>query len=72
VSIWTSDGERFTRRCEHRGGGETCSAPASYQVSRGRKHDAQDSCRRHLAATVDALCGEDRDTVTVKQIRGIT
>jgi hypothetical protein len=61
------------RHCEHRAdrGDDPCAAPASFRVSRGRKHDARDSCRRHLAATVDAICGEDRDTVTVEQIARI-
>lgn len=61
------------RACEHRHPNEDpCGAPASFRVARGRAHDAQDSCRRHLAATVDAICGDDRDTVTVEQIPGVS
>lgn len=56
------------RKCEHCGGNETCRAGAVFRVSRGRKHDAQDSCRRHLAATVDALQGGERRPVTVTVI----
>jgi hypothetical protein len=63
----------FPARCEHSHPNEdACGAWASFRVSLGRKHDAQDSCRRHLAATVDALCGEDRDTVTVEQVPGVS
>ena len=53
------------RTCEHRDGGETCTAAAVYVVARpGRKYDAQDSCRRHLAATVEALReGQDVDII---------
>lgn len=51
------------RRCEHREDGTgrpACSRRAIYRVSRPtRKHDAQDSCRIHLAATVDALSQGD-------------
>lgn len=59
------------RRCEHRhvNEPEACGAPASYNVSRGRRYDAQDSCRRHLTATVDALAeGQDVD-ITVRPAR---
>lgn len=51
------------RLCEHRTLGSTdpeCRNLAVYRVSRpSRRHDAQDSCRRHLAATVDALAQGD-------------
>ena len=51
------------RRCEHREDGTgrpACRYRAVYRVSRpSRKHDAQDSCRLHLAATVDALARGD-------------
>jgi hypothetical protein len=51
------------RRCEHRDPGAVnpeCKRRAVYRVSRpSRKHDAQDSCRIHLAATVDALSQGD-------------
>jgi hypothetical protein len=51
------------RRCEHRDSGAVnpeCTRRAVYRVSRPtRKHDAQDSCRLHLAATVDALSQGD-------------
>lgn len=76
------DGERFVLlvgepgtgwkapRCEHRHPNEDpCGAQAAYAVSVGqRKHDAQVSCRRHLAATVDMLRGtECRDVeITVR------
>jgi hypothetical protein len=48
-------------RCEHRHPNEDpCGVQAAYVVSvGGRKHDAQASCRRHLAATVDALRGAE-------------
>lgn len=47
--------------CEHRHPNEDpCGAQAVYVVSAGqRKHDAQMSCRRHLAATVDMLRGTE-------------
>lgn len=58
--------------CEHRHPNEDpCGAQAAYVVSVGhRKHDAQASCRRHLAATVDALRGgECRDAeITVRVV----
>ena len=59
------------RRCEHRhvNEPEMCGAPAAYNVSRGRKYDAQDSCRRHLAATVDALTEGQDVAITVTAIR---
>jgi hypothetical protein len=64
-----ADAVTAPRTCEHRHPNEDpCAAPAAFRVSPGRNHDAQDSCRRHLALTVDAVCGEDRDTVTVEQI----
>ena len=51
------------RRCEHREDGTgrpACSRRAVYRVSRAsRKRDAQDSCRLHLAATVDTLSQGD-------------
>jgi hypothetical protein len=48
--------------CEHRHPNEDpCGAQAAYVVSVGhRKHDAQTSCRRHLAATVDMLRGTEQ------------
>jgi hypothetical protein len=48
--------------CEHRRPNEDpCGAQGAYVVSVGqRKHDAQASCRRHLAATVDMLRGAER------------
>lgn len=56
--------------CEHRKPNEEpCGARGAYVVSVGtRRHDAQVSCRRHLAATVDMLRGtECRDAeITVK------
>ena len=59
--------------CEHRHPNEDpCGARAAYVVSVGRrKADAQNSCRRHLAPTVDALEGaERRDAdITVRVVR---
>jgi hypothetical protein len=54
-------GERgwLARGCEHKSGGTECQARAVYTVARGRRHDVQDSCRRHLAATVDALAFDE-------------
>ena len=49
--------------------GTTCGAKASYLVSRGRRYDAQHSCRRHLAATVDALEQGEGRPVTVEVLR---
>jgi hypothetical protein len=48
--------------CEHRHPNEDpCGAKPAYAVSVGhRRHDAQASCRRHLAATVDALRGAEQ------------
>jgi hypothetical protein len=64
-------GDVGRRCCEHRhiNEPETCGAPASYNVSRGRKYDAQDSCRRHLAATVDALREGQDVAITVRAVR---
>jgi hypothetical protein len=56
--------------CEHRHlNGHVCGAEASWNVSLGRRrYDAQDSCCRHLSATVQALGeGEGRD-VTVRPV----
>lgn len=51
------------RRCEYRDPGAIrpeCRSRAIYRVSRPtRKRDARNSCRRHLAATVDALSQGD-------------
>ena len=59
-----------TRRCEHRDVNEpeTCGVRAVFNVSRGRKYDAQDSCRRHLAATVEALAQGDDVDVVVRRV----
>lgn len=47
-------------RCEFRLMNEPCSAVATFRVARGRQYDAQKSCRRHLALTIDALMeGQD-------------
>lgn len=58
-----SEEVKAKRPCEHREDGTgrpACSRRAVYRVSRpSRKHDAQDSCRLHLAATVDALSQGD-------------
>lgn len=59
--------------CEHRHPNEDlCGAQAAYVVSVGqRKHDAQESCRRHLSATVDALMGAETRSadITVRRVR---
>ena len=51
------------RTCRHRApatGRPACTRPAVYRVSRpSRRNDGQDSCRAHLAATVDALARGD-------------
>lgn len=47
------------RRCERPDGGQPCGAVAGYRISAGRAHDAEDSCGRHLAATVTALAGSE-------------
>jgi hypothetical protein len=49
---------------------EACGARARYRVRRiGRAIDAQDSCGRHLAQTVDALA-EGAKTEIVVSTRG--
>ena len=53
------------RKCEHRRAGDTCRAGAVFRVARAREYDAQDSCRRHLAATVEALVHGESRPVTV-------
>ena len=50
------------RRCEYRNiaADPECKFRAVFRVSRpNRRHDAQDSCRRHVAATVEALAQTD-------------
>jgi hypothetical protein len=61
-------------RCEHRHPNEDpCGAQAAYVVSVGqRKHDAQASCRRHLAATVDMLRGAEQRRETEIVVRVIS
>ncbi len=46
---------------------EPCKSAASFRVSRGqRRHDAQLSCRRHLALTVGALAeGQACDSLSL-------
>lgn len=56
------------RKCEHRLGGPSCTAPAVFRVSRGREYDAQDSCRRHLAATAETLAIDGGDAETVSPV----
>jgi hypothetical protein len=61
------------RTCEHRlaGSGWPCEATATFRVSREhRTSDAQDSCRRHLHSTVEALMQADNVAVLVMRIRG--
>jgi hypothetical protein len=60
------------RTCEHRDGSkwpDLCGCVASFNVSRGRQYDAEDSCRRHLAAVVDTLMQAEDVPVTVTRIR---
>lgn len=55
-------------RCDHRrlGDRKRCKNPAVYYVARiGRKYDAQDSCRKHLARTIDALAEGQAVIITV-------
>jgi hypothetical protein len=60
----------MARTCEYLPDGPLpCGCIASFRVSRGRKYDAQDSCRRHLAGTVTALIGLEDRAVTVEVIR---
>lgn len=57
------------RPCEHRDGSKQCTARASYRVARyGRRLDAQLSCRRHLAVTVDALEEGDGKPIVVEHL----
>jgi hypothetical protein len=58
------------KTCEHRNqaGGTTCTASAIFIVCRGRKHDAQLSCRYHLADTVDALAEGQAVPVMVRLV----
>lgn len=68
-------GSGWVRRgCEHRHPNEDpCGTQPAYVVSVGhRKHDAQESCRRHLAATVDALMGAETRSadITVRRAHG--
>jgi hypothetical protein len=59
------------RTCEYHDVNEwdrPCGNRASFNVSRGRKFDAQDSCKRHLAATVVALMQQEDKPVTVTRI----
>lgn len=62
------------RLCEHREpgtGNPACRNRAVYRVSRPtRKHDARDACRRHLAATLDALAqGDSSLLLTISYVR---
>lgn len=61
----------FDRKCEWRDINEppACAAKARFRVSRGREYDAQDSCARHLARTVEALIGLEDRPVTVRRIK---
>jgi hypothetical protein len=63
----TEAAESATRHCEHRALNEdtSCGAVAIFRVSRGRQYDAQDSCRRHLAATAEALAEGSGHPLTV-------
>lgn len=60
------------RTCEHRpvNGNRACGCRAAFRVSREhRSSDAQDSCRRHLHSTVEALMQADDVTIAVTRIR---
>jgi len=63
-----SEGGTPAGLCEakHQLTGNSCPAQAVYTVAYGtREHDAQDSCRRHLAATVEAMTEGTAHPVTV-------
>lgn len=54
------------RPCEHQPG---CNARARWHVRRvNRRTDGQDSCGRHLAATVDALEEGDGSAILVEPL----
>lgn len=55
-------------KCEFREFRE-CNYTARFLVSRGRKHDAQKSCRNHLARTVELMEAGERRPVTVTILR---
>ena len=61
---------RATCEYRHTAGDPACGHKSKFRVKRGREHDAQDSCRQHLAATVVALAGEERREVTVQALAG--
>jgi hypothetical protein len=57
-------------KCEWRieSSGDQCGLTARFRVSRGqRKHDAQESCRRHLALTVGALAEGQACDIIVRE-----
>ena len=57
------------KRCESRNTWNAeCKAEARFIVSRGRKHDAELCCGRHLAATVTALTEGQPVGVTVTPV----
>ena len=65
------------QHCEHSedaSGNPSCTASAIFTVSRGRKYDAQLSCRRHLAAAGGALMeGQDVPlTITLAHVEAVT
>ena len=62
------------KRCESRNtwSAEPCKAEARFLVSRGRKHDAELCCGRHLASTVTALMEGQPVGVTVTPVHAHT
>ena len=57
------------KRCESRNTWNAeCKAEARFIVSRGRKHDAELCCGRHLASTVTALTEGQTAGVTVTPV----
>ena len=61
----------MAQTCEFRwtAGDPQCTWQAKFKVARGREHDAQLSCDRHLGRTVIALAGEEHRAVTVTEVR---
>lgn len=62
----------MTSKCEYRQANETCPCRAHYHVKRKyRVYDGQDSCGRHLAATVEALAeGQPSEIVVTLKREG--
>ena len=62
------------KRCESRNtwSAQPCKAAARFIVSRGRKHDAELCCGRHLASTVTAMMEGQPVGVTVTPVHAHT